>query len=566
MRKVPVLVVGLATVMFFVGMPVSAATLFGNDLPGYKLKPGETGDKAFDLEDFFDSATTATISYTAVSGGKVDGTYGSVFGDSKPNVLKATFQAQAGGETVALNSVVKVTNFLIGNGPVFDDNNRIAGMDGGAVFYNAIVPGKSLASVKALIGMLADGKTTTPAGVSGGASLVATIGQVSLQTLDIGLRKCSSAVLNGGDGKGKATGAAGITATLKVDGTYSIATTKADFTAPAIVTFGAKAGQSVDGVHFLAAPATDLTLDAASITPLPQGPPATYEFANGALTVTAAQGQYMLFFANAAVNVTGEYATIQVDYLSDSTAANVAAAAFDGALGTEVSYFNPGAANLATGVVKTVALTLKPNSGKVVPAFQVANAGTAAIKVIISRVSVVQAGPLTNYAMNPNVKADLGVDGSVAKIDGWKADILAQGAAAPVAKTDNNFASPTGAGSVYLTGKGGKGLSNAYVAIPLGKGTAVAECYVKRDGDADAGSAFVLIATDGVSPFASFVAGASVPTDKWLKVVTSGTLSAAAATELFAVQAAGLNAFVDDISLRILEESDRYFDPILLGM
>jgi len=566
MRKVPVLVLSLAAVTLLVGMPVSAATLFGNDLPGYKLKPGEAGNNVFDLNDFFDSASAATISYTASGSGSVSGSVGSVFGDSQPKVLTATWKAEAGGESITTNSVVKVTNFFIGGGPVFDDNNRIVGMDGGAAFVNGIVPGQKLSSVGKLVGMLAaGGSAVTPGGVSGGATLVATVGQVAVQTLDTGLLKRTSALLQAGDGKGKATGSLGITATLLADGTYSIATTKADFTAPAIVTFGSKAGSSVDGVSFLAAPATDLVLDLANFTQLPTGAPVVAA-ANGALTISCKAGESVLLFANAATKVTGAYATISMDYQIDSTDGNVAVAAFDGAVGTEVSYFNPGQGMLAKNVTKNVSLTIKPNStAGVIPALQVY--GKSAVNATISRLSVVQAGPLANYAMNPNAKVDLKVDGSLASIAGWSKDILAQGGAAPVANAaNNNFASAAGAGSMYLAGIGGAGLSNAFVQTALSKGTASAECYVKRDGDAGANSAFVIIATDGTSPFASFVAGANVPTDKWLKVVASATLGADAPLILFAVQAAGLNVYVDDISLRIVKESDRFFDPVLLGM
>jgi len=562
MRKVPVLVVSLAAVTVLMGMPVSAATLFGNDLPGYKLKPGESGSNVFDLNDFFDSATATTISYTATGKGSVSGSIGSVFGETAPVVLTASWEATAGGETLKTNSVVKVTNFLIGNGPAFDDNNRIVGVDGNAAFVNGIVAGKSLASVKSLVGLLANGQAVTPGAVSGGASLVATVGQVAVQTLDTGLLKRTSALLQAGDGKGKATGSLGVTATLKADGSYTIATTKADFTAPAIVTFGSKAGSSVDGVSLLAAPATDLVLEAATFTAMPQGAPVV-SYADGKLSISAKAGESVLLFANAAVKV-GEDATISMDYQSDSTDGNVAVAAFDGAVGTEVSYFNPGQSFLAKGVVKNVALTFKPNSGNVFPALQVY--GKSAINVTISKLSVIQAGPLTNYAMNPNAKKDLGVDGSFGATTGLKSDILGEGLAAFSTKTDNNFASPTGAGSIYLTGVGGKGWCNAWVQTSLSKGTAVAEAYVKRDGNANAGSAFVVIATDGVSPFASFVAGANVPTDKWLKVVASGTLGADAPMILCAVQAAGFNAFVDDLSLRIVKESDRFFDPVLLGL
>jgi len=556
MRKVPVLtVVSLAALLGLMVVPVTAATLFGNDTPDIKLKVGDKADAAFDLDNFFDSATQATISYSASSPNTVDANgMATVFGAAAPSKLAASFTASAGGESVTVNSVVVVSNFLIGNGPAIDDNNRIAGLAGGNIFYNGIVSGGSASSVKALVGRLADGKAVSPAAVSGGAALVATIGEVSLITLDTGLRQRGSIVRN--MGAGKATNA-GLTATLNADGSYKLAATSA-FAAPVIVTLGVKAGPVADGVHLLAAPAVDLKFDAATLGSMPVAGAATVTFGN-ALSISAKAKEAVLVYANNPVTV-GEYATISLDYQTDSTDINLAAIAFDGALAFQsVSYSNPGATNIEKGVVKNLAITVRSIAGKVIPALQVyANSGA---NVTISRLSVIKAGPLVDFALDPNAVA---VSDSLAKVDKWAGDVLGQQAKGPAANAANHFASAAGAGSMLLAGKGA--VSNAFITAALGKGTAVGECFVQRQGDADSGSAFTLIFTDGgANSFASFVPGASIPADSWLKVICTGTLSAPT-TGFFVAQAAGVNAAVDDVCIRIITDKDSYFDATLLGL
>jgi len=556
MRKVPVLtVVSLASLLVMTVMPVSAATLFGNDTPDIRLLPGTQGSSVFDLDDFFDSATQATISYTA-TGGSVDANgVASVLGSANPGTLTASFTASAGGETVTVNSKVQVSSFSIGNGAAIDDNNRLVGVSGGNVFYNGIVPGKSASSVKNLVGRLANGNAVTPSAVSGGAALVATIGSVSLATTDTGLRQRSSMLL--ASGAGKAT-SGGLTATLNADGSYKLSA-DSTFASPYVVTLGVKAGAGADGAQLLAAPATDIAFTATALSQLPVSGNPTVTIDTTGVAIAAKAGDAVMVYA-AKTTAVGEYATISLDYTTDSTAINLAAIAFDGTLAFQnVSYSNPGAANLDKGVVKNLAITVRVTSGNVIPAFQVAASGAANVK--ISRLSVIKAGPLTDFALNPNATV---VSDSLATLGTWAGDVLGQKAVGPKTNTANHFASAAGANSMLLGGKLGN--SNAFITAALGKGTAVGECFVQRQGDADAGSAFTLIFTDGAAnAFASFVPGASIPTDSWQKVICTGTLSAPS-TGFLVVQAAGLNAVVDDVAVRVITDKDSYFDATLLGL
>ena len=115
-----------------------------------------------------------------------------------------------------------------------------------------------------------------------------------------------------------------------------------------------------------------------------------------------------------------------------------------------------------------------------------------------------------------------------------------------------------------LPGKGK--IANAFIQVGLVKGTNVAECWVQRVGDADAGAAFVLVLTDGAATTAqSFVDGAAVPTASWAKVCAVATLGAPG-TNFLLVQAAGLDALVDDVCVRVVDDKAEYFDAGLLGL
>jgi len=554
MRKVPVLTV-LAAVLGVLAMPVGAATFTANETPDIKLAPGANASDVFDLNDFFESATAA-VTYTASGKGSVTGSMASVSGDAAAGAYTASFTGNDGSGPLTVDSVVQVSTFLIGNGPKIDNNNRIAGVAGGNVFYNGIPVGGSVASVANLV-LPAIGGGGSPGGASG-AALLTTIGEVTVATdATTGLRVRTSA--KQASGTGSAT-FGGLTATLGADGTYSL-TAATGFASAYVVTFGAQNGVSKDGVHLVAAPAVVTTLDAASVSSIPGAPAATVAYANGAATVSAGAGQSILVFANAGVPV-GEYATVSLDYTTNA-AVNIAVIAFDGALAFQnVSYSNPSAGNIDTTGTKNLAVSVKSNAASVIPAFQVFNGGTTAATVTISNLKTVNAAPLPNFALNPNAEATLPVDGTVPNVTGWQGDILAQGATGPAASTANNFASAAGAGSMSLVGVGG--VSNAAITVSLGVGSAVAECYVQRVGAADAGSALALVFTDGgANSFASFTPGATIPETGWLKVIASGTLSAGT-TGFLVVQSAGATVNVDDVSVRIITDKDSYFDAGLL--
>lgn len=554
MKKMSILAVSLLALCGLIVAPTYAATVFATDTPDVKLAPGTTGDAVFDLSDFFDGAE----SYTAVSGGSVAGSVASVFGQDAPGALTATFD----GGGVQVSSTVQVTSFMIGNGPAIDNNNRLAGVPAGNIFFNGIVPGTSVGSAVALDLPEAGVGGGSPGGVTGGAALVATIGQVAIDYAASGLRQRTSTLVASGDG---VAAAGGLTATLNADGTYSLAAA-ADFAGAWVVTFGANDGASADGVHLVAAPAVALDV-AAAANWLPQ-PPGTFAQANVAfgangITVTAAKETGALLISLVSVPV-GDAATVEIEYTSNSAAVSIAAVAFDGPLGpTTVAYQNASGANIATGTVKTIALTIAANSDAISPAFQVFNNGDAQAVVTVSSVKVVAAGAIVDYALNVNATA-WESDMSDIAAGGW---VALPGAVAPAQSAMNNFSAPAD-GSMELNGEGNaNNAANGYIVIALPTGSIVGECFVQRSGAAVDGSAFAFVINDGVNNnMSTFVPGATVPEDGWLKVRCSGTQAAEVAGAYFVAQCAGFKGYVDDVSVLVVDDLDSYFDATLLGL
>ncbi|RJP25401.1 MAG: hypothetical protein C4527_17175 [Candidatus Omnitrophota bacterium] len=540
MKKMSILTVSMVVLCGLVVAPTYAATVFATDTPDIVLAPGTSGDAVFNLNDFFDGAA----SYTATGGSVNAAGVATVFGQAAPGKLTATFT----GGGVSVSSTVQVSNFMIGNGPAIDNNNRLAGVAAGNIFFNGIAPGSSVNSAVALTLPAAGAGGGTPGGVTGGAALIATIGQVKLDVAPSGLRVRTSSVVASGAG---AASAGGLTATLNANGSYTLAAAS-NFEGAWIVTFGASDGASADGVHLLAAPAVAVGLgNAAGFVVMPPGSFAgvTPTFAASGITVNAPQNQGALVISAAPIAVSGQ-CTVELEYMSNSANVTVAAVAFDGALGPDtVAYANQSGANIAVNQKKIVAVALDSKSGGVSPAFQVFNSGSAAATVTISALRVVKAGPIVDYAMNVNAVA---YQDALDSIAGWSA---IQGGSAPAAA----------AGGMALNGAGG--FANGMMMVACPAGTIVGEAYVKRTGAAAAGSAFAIVVTDGaINNMSTFVPGASISESGFTRVICSGTNSAATAVNFFVVQCAGFNGTVDSVAVRVVNEKDSYFDATLLGI
>jgi hypothetical protein len=508
MRKVPVLTaVSLLAICSLAIAPVYAGTAMANDPPSVSLTPGANAPDAFNINDFFVDPTGASI-----TGGSLDAE-GSATVDGSASAGVLDYSISAGSESGEAKVWVSADKF--GNRPAIDGNNRIVGQTDANWFVNWIVPGSSVSS-KAPLGNPGGGSSGTPSGsTGGGGALAASVGEVSLSMEGTWYKRSS----------GSST-STGITATIDADGNYTI--TAAAEASAAIVTFSAG---SADAVQVLAAPVVEV------------GAPVT-----GSRTVPAGGTDFQV---GEAVSV-GEYAQLSAYYNASSVdGVAIAVIGFDGVLdGSTVNYSNPSGSGLEAGVLKCLGTSVKSTSGSIIPAIQIFNGGTADITVDIAKFVVADARPLTDYAINPN---NVTAEDSLDTIDAIVGDILAVGAVAPVGD----------AGAMLLNGAGG--VSNGTLLAALNKGTAVAECWAQAVGTPDAGSVFVLTVVDGgPTSFATFLPGSSLPTSDWLKVQTMGTIQADLPQAFIVVQAAGLNARVDNLMVRQIDQDDNQFDANLL--
>jgi hypothetical protein len=366
-----------------------------------------------------------------------------------------------------------------------------------------------------------------------------------------------------------------LSVTLNADGSYSLETTS-DFSGAWLVSLGVQMGDNVDALSVLAAQAVnvDMTTGDNKLPIPPNGPDGTpvtqanVSYGSDGATITANAGEGVLLVSNSPITV-GDVATLSAMVNTSSTDVHIAIVAFDGALGGALSYTNPTGAGLEANADKNIALTCTPMNGSVLPAIQVYNTGSSAATVMVKSFEVVMAGSVADYALNPNATATLPVDGSIPSLESaWGHDILQSGAAAPTFSSENNFAAGDGSGSLDLDSNA-NAIAQAYLGgIALSQGTVVAESHVKRVGDAAAGSVFAMVLLDGVNfDSGAFPGGPDLPTDHFATVQTSGTVNGSIAGGFFVLQtAAGLDAVVDDVSLRIVDDSDAWFDASALGM
>jgi len=524
MRKMPVLTMVCLVAFGLAVAPTYAATTAANDTPDIVLKAGEK--VSFDLADFFSSASALT--YTAV-GATVTGSVVTVDGSSPT----ATFTA--GG--VSVESKVVVSSFIIGNGPAVDDNNRIVGKDGGNIFYNPLVKSGVIKSVVNLSGLPAVGGAGTQGGQTGVAALLTSVAKVDLSVSDTNLVQVSRTVST----------ASGLTPKLNQDGSYSVAA-DANFTGTWLVTLGATDGKgSMDAVHLLAAEA--VAVDLKSFTGIQAGTPALplAQLANG--VVTAKAGEAVLAFGSPiAVGQAGDLVTLVADYNATADA-NIALVLFDGALGNILAFTNPKAPNIAIGKTKNLSMSMVTYTGTVIPAFQVV-AGAAAATVTLSNMAVVKAGPVTDYALDPNATA---FESDLASIAGWGP----LDGTAPVADTANNFVA---AGSGCMKLPGAAGVSNALMTVSLPQGTASAECYAKVG--AGTGTFAIALTDGGALSSVTFVGALG---SSWSKVIAVATPQAAGSA-YFVVQAAGFDALVDDVCVSVVKDDASFCDLALLGL
>lgn len=426
----------------------------------------------------------------------------------------------------------------ITNGIEIDNNNRIVGEAGGNIFYNGLAAGESLSSVVNL--GLPGGGNGTPGGVTGAATVVS-IASVSVED--------GNRVVSVDNQGANMASAGGLTANLQADGSYTVSA-DADFAAPKLVSFGADGGAV--GTTLLAAPATNIELADSSLMEFAAGtaPQGQIAYADGEATLTLAAGEGLLMIANAAASVAGEYATVSFNY-NTNQAANVAAIGFDSGFppnGNAVNYTQISGGNVEVGATKNVAVTLKSFTGQVLPAFQIINEGDADATVTISDFKVVQARPVTDYAVAQGSV-------SVSALADWTANILGQDVGA-IGIVDGNLS---------LTAGGADNLANAYTMPAVPGGSVTLQSAVQGSADPEGDGFFALVLTDGPNTINAYVPSASLAADSFTNVAVSGTASAWGANAFFVVQAFGFDATVQSAGIATVGDSDSAWDPELFN-
>ncbi len=538
-----------------IAAPAQSGTIASNDVPDMALQEG-TPLEGVDLGDFF-ASPTSELTYS-VEGGSVDGSVATIFAEAGTASFTAT---DADGDSVSDESSVTVGSTA--SGLMFDDNNRIAGVNGGNLTINGILPGNTVNSVVTLV--LPGGAGTPGGGTPGGAAASVAIGTVDLSydTANTGLR--SRVVSNETGAGGTEASNGGLTATLNGDGSYNLATTS-DFNDDMVVTFGSTA----DAVHVVAAPAVAANVnDSAAFTAAPAGgnPQADVSFGGDGITVTAEAGEAVLIFHNSEVDLPDGYGTVSVDYNSNSADVVMAVGGFAGGLGTS-PLFVQNNVEIEEGVTKNAIADVSGDS--VTPLVQIVNTSDSSATVVIEAIHVIMAQPLHNYALNPNKTADLmsfgsanpvPVDGSVAGIENWFSDVLSQGAAAATLSDDNNWDTPTTVGSLELAPSGDLSFSNVGATATLGQGSYMVQAYVKALGDSGQVDLVAInLTNNNTAQGQVFAANAS----EWTQLQASGTTSAGG-DYLIVAQAVNGSFRVDDIQVFITDENeDSYFDASLV--
>jgi hypothetical protein len=545
--------------------PVWSATQNAADLPDLRAGLGTALNDVIDLGQFFGPGATYTVSGAGAteSNGML-----SVPGSTTAGVQTVTVSATVNGQTEEQMINVYFGGPMIGGGAMVDDNDRIAGMLGGNIFYNGIVPGQTVSSVENLD--LPDLGGGSPGG--GSAAAIVSIAEVSLNYDNAIYRREIGQVETG---NGTAT-MGGLTVTLDTDGSYDLVTTSA-FSGAYLVSFGAMVGDSADAVTVLAASAQAVSTEQANVQGSfsPTNSPADFTAGASGLTVNADPGESILVFFNNSFPVGDrESYTLTADVTSNNAAAQVALIAFDGAVSGNVFYAQGWNENSSTSGTQNIAVTFTPMQAQIVPGIQVLNGGTTgAAAVTISNIELVHAGSVVDYALNPNVRVAIpGIDGSVPNLNGWVPNVLqvANFAAGTFNATENNFAGQ-GSGSVQLTAPAMSGtydgVSNVFsLGVAVEEGTVLAEAYVKRLGTAPAAGAstFALVFTGtGNFDMGAFPDGASIPAE-WTVVQISGTMSVAGSGVLAAQASNGLDIAVDDVSVRTIDDNEAWFDASLL--
>ncbi|MBZ0257979.1 hypothetical protein K8I31_18080 [bacterium] len=544
MKRLPILALGGAMALCVFSGAVLAETIEANDTPDIVLPVGPDGtamgENAFDLGDFFSSDENVVVPEVSGSASVTDGVV-SIPSQDTAGEGEATFTA---GAEVATTKIY-YSDFMIQDRP--NAGNLFAGMSAPNFLLQGIVPGSE---VSGSIGELpADGGGSASGSdggsPSGGATLIAKIGEMSLSDGVTGLR--TRVIGEVGDSVG------GLSVSLDASGAYTISADDS-FDGPAVVSLGAMSGASTDVVQLVAAPAVDVDL--------------TSGWGSGSVEsiAFAANGDANLIFGPT-VDAPGDTVTLVMTYTTTTTDIALALIGFDGPLNGDMIYFtNPKNGSLAAGETGTMILTMSSTMDTATLALQVTPGATAG-SVSVESLQVLNSPALTSLAVNPNATLDTGVDGSMADgLAGWslfEADGPGSGTAAAL-NSDNNFATMTSAGSAMLDGSA-KPSNILNIMSGISSGVISVEAYIKKVSG-DAGGFLILIDDGGLANSVAAARAAASVGDSWEKIEVSTAVTDSGATFAVAQAAGGLTALVDDFTIRVWADGETFFDARLAGL
>lgn len=544
MKRLPILALSGAMALCVFSGAALAETIEANDTPDIVLPTGPDGtalgENAFDLGDFFSSDENASVDVSV--DGSVSVTDGVVSIPSQADAGSSVATFTAGAEVAETH--IFYSEFMIADRP--NPGNLFAGMAAPNFLLQGIVPGSS---VSGSIGSLPAGGGTSPGGTGGGspgggATLIATIGEMSLSEGVTGLRTRS--IGDVGDSVG------GLSVSLDASGAYTVSA-DASFDNAAVVSLGAQSGASTDVVQMIAAPAVALDLNAG------------WNVGSIASIAYAESGDAdQTFIVGPAVDAPGDTVTLVVTYTASNTEVAIAVIGFDGGIDASNLYFtNPKNAALAAGESHTLLLTMSSTQDQVTTGLQVTPLGGSGT-VTIESYHVLNSPALTTLAVNPNAKLDIGVDGSMADgLAGWTTPVNA-GETAATLNADNNFATATSAGSAQLDGSSAPS-NSLKILDSVSAGVVSIEAYVKKVSG-DAGTFLMLIDDGGVANSLAASRSAALLDDTWQKVEASSAIADSGFTFAVAQASGGLNALVDDFSVRVWADGSTFFDARLAGL
>ncbi|MDP8245669.1 MAG: hypothetical protein P9L94_16410 [Candidatus Hinthialibacter antarcticus] len=539
MKRLPILALGGALALCVFSGAALAETIEANDTPDIVLPLGPDGTTlgtgAFDLGDFFSSDENAAVDISVEGSASVTDGVVSIPSQDTAGEGSATFTA--GAEVATTN--IYYSDFMIEARP--NAGNLFAGMSPSNFLLQGIVPGQAASGS---IGTLpADGGASAAGGSpSGGATLIATIGEMGLTEGVTGLR--TRTIGDVGDSVG------GLSVSLDASGAYTI-TSDASFDGPAVVSLGAQSGASTDVVQLYAAPAQSLDV--------------TSGWNGGSIaSIAFAAGGDANFIVGPAVSSPGDAVTLVMTYTTTTTDIALALIGFDGTDFLDLYFTNPKNAGLAAGETHTLILTMSSIADQVQCGLQVtpgATAGTVSVKSY----QVLNSPALTSLAVNPNATLAGMPDGSMADgLAGWTTPVNA-GEVGGVLNAGNNFATATSAGSALLNGTASP--SNLLMILnSVSAGVVSVETYAKRVSG-DAGNLLLLIDDGGVAnSLAASRAAAKIPTDSWAKIEASTAIADSGFSFVVAQAAGGCELLVDDFSVRVWADGETFFDSRLAGL